>query len=254
MKESLRRIDALLYRTERVLAGALFLCMALVMFASVTHRVFSREEGRLAGMLAALAGADVDQATLDGPATLALNLLLTFAFSYAALRTMQRSKALSTGQALGLALVATVVLAGIVKLLLVTLPNGLVWGSVVALTCMLWVGFLGASIATYEKRHLALEMGEKIWPERSMPYVRSAAMVAAALFCTFLVALSVISISDHFASWDVNPLAGNLLPTQIPKWAVFLIFPYTFVVMTLRFAGFASGALRGESVFEEKIG
>ena len=254
MKESLRRIDALLYKSERVLAGALFLCMALVMFSSVTHRVFSREEGRLAGMLAGLLGVTVDKATLDGPATVALNLLLTFAFSYAALRTVKRNKPFSAGQALGLSLVATLVLAGVVKLLLVALPNGIVWGPVIALCCMLWVGFLGASIATYEKRHLALEMGEKIWPERSMPYVRALAMLAAALFSAFLVALSVISIRDHYAGWDVNPLAGNLLPTQIPKWVVFLIFPYTFVVMTLRFAGIANGALHGASVHEEKIG
>ncbi len=254
MRESLRRIDALLYKSERVLAGALFLGMALVMFASVTHRVFSREEGRLAGMVASLVGVELDKATLDGPATIALNVLLTFGFSYAALRTIQRAKPFGAGQALGLALGATVLLAVLVKVLLVALPNGVVWGPVVALCCMLWVGFLGASIATYEKRHLALEMGEKIWPERTMPYVRALAMLAAALFSAFLLALSVLSIRDHYAGWDVNPLAGNLLPTQIPKWVVFLIFPYTFLVMTLRFAGIANGALHGESVHEEKIG
>jgi TRAP-type C4-dicarboxylate transport system permease small subunit len=68
------------------------------------------------------------------------------------------------------------------------------------------------------------------------------------------VALAVLSIRDHLAGWTVNHLAGNLLPTDIPKWVVFLILPYTFVVMTLRFAGLAFGALRGESVHEEKIG
>ena len=253
----LRKADAALYRAERIVAGLLFLVMALVMFASVTHRVFSREEGRLSQILARLLaalGVTLEPATVNGPLSAGLNVFLTFLLCYAALRTMKRAEPLPAGRALAYAAGAALALAALVKLLLWALPNGIVWGSVVALACMLWVGFLGASIATYEKRHLALEMGEKIWPERAAPYVRSVGMFVTALFCLFLVALAVLSIRDHLAGWTVNHLAGNLLPTDIPKWAVFLILPYTFVVMTLRFVGLALGALRGESVHEEKIG
>jgi TRAP-type C4-dicarboxylate transport system permease small subunit len=253
----LRRADQALYRAERALAGVLFLLMALIMFASVTHRVFSREEGRLAvifGHLLATFGLVLKPETLHGQVSPLLNLTLTFVFARAAFRTTKRDQPLSEARSAGYALIATALLAGLVKLLLVLLPNGLVWGPVVALACMLWVGFLGGSIATHEKRHLALEMGEKIWPARVAPYVRSLAMLVTAVFALFLTALAVLSIRDHHASWLVNHLAGNLLPTEIPKWVVFLIFPYTFTIMTLRFVGLAFGALRGESVHEEKLG
>jgi TRAP-type C4-dicarboxylate transport system permease small subunit len=253
----LQKADAALYRAERAAAGLLFLFMAFIMFASVTHRVFSREEGRLAvlvGDLLSALGLTLDKATLHGPVSSVLSLGIAFWLTYMALRTMKRARPLSAGKALLHALGITAVLTGVIQLLLVVLPNGLVWGPVMAMASMLWVSFLGASIATYEKRHLALEMGEKIWPERAMPAVRSLGMVATALFAGFLLALAIVSVKDHHAGWAVNPLAGNLLPTQIPKWVIFLIIPYTFLVMTLRFLGLAAGALRGETVHEEKIG
>jgi TRAP-type C4-dicarboxylate transport system permease small subunit len=253
----LRKADAALYRVERLLAGALFLFMAFIMFASVTHRVFSREEGRLAvlvGDLLAACGVTLDHDTLHGPVSAGLSLLIGLAFSYAALRTMKRSQPLSAGKAFAWALAVTALGAGAIEFLLWALPNGLVWGPVMALASMLWVSFLGASIATYEKRHLALEMGEKIWPEKMMPAVRSLGMIVTALFGLFLFALACVSIADHHAGWIVNHLAGNLLPTELPKWVVFLIFPYTFAIMTLRFVGLSLGALRGESVHEEKLG
>jgi TRAP-type C4-dicarboxylate transport system permease small subunit len=253
----LHKADAALHRVERAAAGGLFLLMAGVMFASVTHRVFSREEGRLAtivGELLQACGVNLGKATLQGPVSLGLNLALTFGFAYAAFRTTKRAEPLGALRAGCYALLATLVLAGALELVLIALPNGLVWGPAVALSSMLWLGFLGASIACYEKRHLALELGERIWPARAAPFVRSFAMVLSAAFVAFLGALAFVSIQDHHASWLVNRLAGNLLPTEIPKWVVFLIFPYTFLVMTLRFLGLALGALRGESVHEEKLG
>ena len=40
---------------------------------------------------------------------------------------------------------------------------------------MMWVALLGASMATYERSHLALEMGEKIWPQKWLRYVKAVA-------------------------------------------------------------------------------
>lgn len=233
-------INRAIHRAEQLLAGLLFLAMAALMFVSVTHRVFSREEGRLSGLLLGLLGklgVGADPATIHGPVSAALNLLLTLGVVYAALRTRRTDQPMPRGRSLAIAAGITVALGVLVKLVLVMLPNGIVWGPVVSLCCMLWVAFLGASLATYEKQHLALEMGEKLWPARAMPYVRRLAMAVTAAFTTLLLVLSVISLKDHYAGWVTNHLAGNLLPTAIPKWVVFLILPYTFAIMTLRFLG-----------------
>jgi len=251
-----RRIDLVVYRAEQALAGLLFVFMAALMFASVTHRVFSREEGRVSGYLLAFlrsTGSSPDAAFIHGPVSAGLNMLITFALVYGALRTMQRESQLPVGRALGMAVGLTFLLSIAVKAVLWLVPNGIVWGPVVSLCAMLWVGFLGGSIATYEKRHLALEMGDKIWPGSILPYVRALAMLVTAAFCGFLLALSVVSLLDHYAGWQVNHMAGNLMPTEVPKWVVFLIFPYTFAVMMLRFIGAAFGALKGEPTIVESL-
>ncbi len=253
MREALRKIDVAVVRVERFLAGALFLVMALATFVNVVHRIFSREDGRLSAALLSMLrglGMDPDPQVIHGPVSLGLNVALTFLFSYAALRTMKRDTPLPRGRALALAALATALLTALVKLLLWTFPNGLVSGPAISMSCMLWVGFLGASIATHENRHLALEMGEKIWPRSVLRYIKALAMVAAAGMSLFLLTLAVLSITDHYETWTVNHLAGNLLPTSIPKWVVFTIFPYTFVVMTIRFL--ARGARHAAGVEEEE--
>ncbi len=230
--------------------------MSALMFASVTHRVFSREEGRLSGhVLAVLRGlhVSVDAAFVHGPVSGVLNTAITFGVVYAALRTMAREPKLTVGRSLVYALGVACALALAIKAVLWAVPNGIVWGPVVSLCAMLWVGFLGGSIATYEKRHLALEMGDKLWPAAVLPFVRAFAMLVTAAFCGFLLSLSVVSLMDHYAGWQVNHLAGNLMPTELPKWVVFLIFPYTFGVMMLRFVGAAFGALRGEPTIVEMM-
>jgi TRAP-type C4-dicarboxylate transport system permease small subunit len=251
LKAVLKKIDHTLYRGEKLLAGVLFLLMALVMFASVLHRIYSREEGRLSAAALSILrsfGTDPDPATIHGPVSLALNLVLCFGLSYAALRTMRREPAWTRIQALGIAAGVTVTLAGFVKVILWAFPHGLIWGPVAALSCMLWVGFLGATVATYEKRHLALEMAEKIWPKKVLPIIRAIAMVITAGLCFFLLLTAVMSLQEHLAAWKINPLTANLLPTSIPKWAVLMIFPYAFGIMTLRFLATAAAGLAGEEV------
>ena len=48
MTSTLKRLDEALYRVERWMAAALFLVMSGIMFAYVAHRVFSREDSRVA--------------------------------------------------------------------------------------------------------------------------------------------------------------------------------------------------------------
>lgn len=238
------------YRAERAVAGALFLAMAVVMFASVTHRVFSRDEGRISTLLLWITqrlGARPEPALFHGPISIAFNVTLALILVYAALRTMSRQPAMSRRRAVALALPITALLGLAVKTILIAWPNGIVWGPVVSLACMLWVGFLGASIATYEKRHLSLEIADKIWPLWAAPSIRGLSLALTACFCLFLLALSIVSLTDHHAGWMINRLAGNLLPTAIPKWIVFLIFPYTFCVMLLRFVGAAVEAVAAKS-------
>jgi TRAP-type C4-dicarboxylate transport system permease small subunit len=230
----LKRVDHLLWRAERWLAAALFLVMVLVMFTGVSYRVAARE---------------VAAASVDGRGTLYTIGGVVLAVCILAARTRRRNDGLTRSWLASLLIgtLAAVVAFGYVVAVLEVFPTGLEWAPNVALACMLWVGFLGASIATHERRHLALEMGEKIWPRRALRWVQALAFVAAAAMCVFLLALAWLSLKDHHASWSYNPLTSIVEATPIPLWLVFAIFPYTFVVMGLRFLAQALGSAAGRA-------
>lgn len=241
--DALDRIDRLIYRVEQVLSGLLFLSMFGLMFTYVMHRVFSREEGRLSLAVLKMAqgmGMSPDPAFVHGPVSLGLNLLLTFLFALLVVQTASRTRHLALGPSLGLALGLTAVLAGVVAGLLAALPNGLIWAPGLSMACMLWVGFLGASLATYEKKHLALEMADKIWPEAVQRPVRGLAMFATGIFCTLVSALTWLSVREHFVGWQADPSTGVLESLELPRWALLSVLPITMSMITLRFFGEAA--------------
>jgi TRAP-type C4-dicarboxylate transport system permease small subunit len=147
----------------------------------------------------------------------------------------RRAWAVATGLTLGL--------GAAVKLVLVVLPNGLIEAIKYSLICVLWIGLIGASIATYEKRHLALEIADYIWPKAWSRVVKGLAMALTAAFVVFLLMLSALSVSEHRETWLVNPLTGVVLGTSIPLWTIYLVFPYALGVMALRFIA----QVRGEA-------
>ena len=262
LRESIAAVDRSVYRVERALAGGLFLLLAGLMFVGVALDVlFTRDEGRLAvlvrNLLAAVGKDPGEGFTLasQSSAGLVINVLLAWLLCYGALRTMTRAGGPTPRlRALALAALLTLGLAALLALLHRIFPHGLVWAPDVAMACVLWVSFLGSSLATYEKRHLAVEMGEKIWPRVIAHHVRALSLVAAAFVCVVLLYLAWKSGYQHFLDWfspfsadkpvpDAERLSGQ--ETPIPMWAVFAIFPYAFLVMALRLLAQAFAAVEG---------
>lgn len=234
------RLDAAIARGERALCGALFVAMIACMATNVVQRVFSRPEGRLSAGALAIGrafGAQWDPAIVHGPGSTAINLAIGLAAALLAVRTSGWSRGWTWPRAIGAAIALTAVGAGLVALVLWLLPNGLVWGPAMALAGMLWTGFLGASVATHEKKHLALEIADKIWPLRAQRYVKAIALCSTAAACAVVCALSWHSIRDHLDTWLADPQAGILLPTAVPKWILLGVLPISWSIITLRIAG-----------------
>jgi len=252
---TLQRIDAAVYRAEKAIAWCLFLVMVAVMGVNLVHRTFSRPEGKLSSWaLSTLesCGVHVDAHWMHSTGSIFLNLSLTWLICAAAALSAERpdetdperrQRRWETRRALWVATGVTLGLAATVKLVLVALPNGLIEAIKYSLICVLWIGLIGASVATYEKRHLALEIADYLWPKAWSRVVKGLAMALTAAFVLFLLALSVISVGEHRETWLVNPLTGVVLGTSIPLWTVYLVFPYALGVMTLRFVA----QVRGES-------
>ena len=210
----LRRLDAAWYTAEKVLCGGMFLLMTLIVFMAVVRDVFGARHSYV-------------------------DVLVTWVIMLGAMFTRHHKPDEKPRGPLYKVIVATVltaVLGGLVELYVTLLPEGLLWANKAALCLMVWVGFLGASIATYEKAHLALEVGEKIWPKSARHIVKAIAHGLTSAFCVVLLVLSIESLAAHYAS-SAAAEGADTIPTLpwLPQWVVFLIFPYTFLAMAVRF-------------------
>jgi TRAP-type C4-dicarboxylate transport system permease small subunit len=117
---------------------------------------------------------------------------------------------------------------------------------------MLWVGLLGASLAAHEHRHLALDLGSKLWPRRWLPAVQAVGNVVTALFCLVFAFLAVVSLRDHVKDYaDTDGAGGIFVALPIPKWAAFSVIPVAFVIMALRFLAQAREGLLAGVVEED---
>lgn len=217
-----------LYKVERFLAATGLWVMGLIVFLDVVHRAATRTR------------------TSAWPSVVGWSMFALMLFG--ALRMRGLPATLKTA---ALAVWGTASAYGLLALFVLAFPNGLVWSQTLGLVFMLWVGCLGASMATHERRHLALDLGSKLWPKQVLPYAQALGHFATALFCLLFSLLSVVSVRSHFTEWSETSGAGGIfVALAIPKFMAFAIIPVSFVVMAARFAIQGVHSARGE-VFEE---
>lgn len=221
MIDRLVRLDRLWFGVERRVAALVLAVMGAVVFFDVVQRVSTRSGSWLANRWA-VGGA----------------LLV---FSVLGARTRLGPAGNTRGLAVGAALVAGR------EIFLLAVPNGLVWSQTFALAVTLWLGILGANLAAHERRHLAIDIGSKLWPPSLAPKMVALGHVITALFCLLILGLGLRSVVAHWDLWAGSEgAAGNLSGLAIPKWFPALAIPYGGAVLGFRFALEAARTLRGD--------
>ncbi|MDH5716829.1 MAG: TRAP transporter large permease subunit [Spirochaetia bacterium] len=92
----------------------------------------------------------------------------------------------------------------------------------------LWVGFIGAALASLEKQHLSLSSGIKIIPERYNHIIR----IGTAIIST------AVSAGLAWGSYEYvmfETASDAVVGGKIPVWIVELILPISFFLITFRF-------------------
>ncbi|MCB9521504.1 MAG: TRAP transporter small permease [Myxococcales bacterium] len=106
-------------------------------------------------------------------------------------------------------------------------PVGYSWAQKLALFLLLWVAFIGASMATHDGRHLRVDAVRKAIPERVMPWFDAASHAAAAVFTAGFAYLAYLYFVDR--------LEETPAPGQIPDWLKVLAIPTSLALVTARF-------------------
>ena len=136
-----------------------------------------------------------------------------------------------------IAATALLVMAGlpVLELILRTFFNTGITGSTQYVQHLaLWVGFLGAALASREGRHLSLSSGVSVVPSRYEPLAK----IVTSIIST-IVAASLTWAAAQFVRSEMESVAevGGLFPV----WVAELILPISFALITLRFIWNAGG-------------
>lgn len=117
---------------------------------------------------------------------------------------------------------------------------GLPWSESLVRYLVLWVGFIGASLATREGRHITIEV-IKLGPSPSgRCYPAAISQICAVVVCALMTWAAVKFVHD-------DAQIGNRAFLDLPAWILETIIPVTFAIMSLRFLLRAVRALRGDA-------
>lgn len=105
---------------------------------------------------------------------------------------------------------------------------GILWADIFLRQMVLWVAFLGASIAVRDKKHISIDVLPLILPKSWKKPLRALTDLAAGVISGFLA----------YAAWSFIQFemeSEAVLVMEIPAWAFQTILPFSFCLITARF-------------------
>lgn len=134
-------------------------------------------------------------------------------------------------KALLVALVAFMVALSFLQVILRgVFSAGLLWGDTLLRHLVLWVGFLGAALATVGRRQFAMDAFVKLLPAPRRRRVKAAVDAVSAAVCLLLFFSARSFLKDEMASPSSLFTAGG---AAVPAWAIELILPAGFILLLL---------------------
>jgi TRAP-type C4-dicarboxylate transport system permease small subunit len=106
--------------------------------------------------------------------------------------------------------------------------GGFVWGDILLRHLVLWIGFLGAALATSGERHINIDILTRYLPERLKGAVAALSSVFAAVICLLLFRASLT-----FIGFEIDN--KNTVFANIPSWYAEIIIPVGYCLLAFHF-------------------
>lgn len=106
--------------------------------------------------------------------------------------------------------------------------GGIVWGDILLRHLVLWIGFLGAALATSGERHINIDILTRYLSERLKGLVATLSNVFAAVVCFLLFKASLTFIEFEIAN-------NNTTFAEIPSWYIQIIIPVGYGLVAFHF-------------------
>lgn len=141
---------------------------------------------------------------------------------------------------LALILFAMVLLASSQVIMRNFLDSGFSWGDPLLRLLVLWLGLMGAMVATRLDRHITVDALLRVLTPPLQRGARIVTKLATAMVCALLTYHSARLVAMDYEYQDI-------LFADVPAWIGDLILPFAFGVMTLRLLFQAIMAFRGRT-------
>ncbi len=127
-------------------------------------------------------------------------------------------------------LLAVMVMMGFTQVVLRNVfSTSILWGDVLLRHVVLWVAFLGAIVATGEKRHITIDALTKVLPDKGKKIAAIVTGIASIIVCYYITDASYRFLIDEIEF-------GGTLILDIQRWIFQIIIPLGFGLMMVRFA------------------
>ncbi len=111
------------------------------------------------------------------------------------------------------------------------MDSGIVWGDSLVRVLVLWIGLLGAMVASRNDNHISIDILSRHLPKG----VKRFTTLGTHIFTTLVTALMAwfslkfvrLEMADHYTAF-----------ANVPAWTCEIIIPLAFLIMSLRYAFF----------------
>ncbi|MDY6790993.1 MAG: TRAP transporter small permease [Thermodesulfobacteriota bacterium] len=126
-------------------------------------------------------------------------------------------------------LLLSMLLMAVLQILMRNLfESGIVWGDILVRVLVLWVGLVGAMVASRHGNHININILSRYLPERAGSIVKSACEFFTAAVCSVAAFYTLRFVKIEFAE-------GGMAFAQMPIWVCEAIIPVAFIVISLRY-------------------
>jgi C4-dicarboxylate transporter, DctQ subunit len=119
---------------------------------------------------------------------------------------------------------------------------GIIWGDTLLRQWVLWLGFLGASLAVKHDKHISIEVLTSLSSIYWKRVIKAFTSFATGIISGFLT----------FAAWSFmqfEKMSESVLLLDIPVWIFQAVLPYSFMIITIRYliSGFETAFIGNDS-------
>lgn len=125
-------------------------------------------------------------------------------------------------------LAAMIALAGTQILLRNLLDSGFVWIDPLLRVLVLWLGLLGAAVATRYNKHIKIDVLTRLFSRNALRLVQAVVSQISAWTCLVVAAYGLQWVRYDYAD-------GLLAFAGIPAWLLEAVIPFSFALIGLRY-------------------